>query len=253
MSKRKDESKEDKKARKAEKKKKKDKKKEKKRKRESIESALSSHSTVPQVGDEEDEEVKVKRLDHNSNADYSTIHDKNDAQSPFQKKKVSVMLSLMPAAMANSQKAMNSAMQTMLLKYSDSLGGVLLSYDNVKIDETKNGGRFGRILNEMPHIHYYVTCDVLVFHPSVGSILLGVVNETFPSHVGLLVHELFNAMISAESLRQNGFLFDADTSEWSKQDTMVPISIGDSIQFTVEKVHECNGLISLESKDPVIV
>jgi hypothetical protein len=89
--------------------------------------------------------------------------------------------------------------------------------------------------------------------PPVGSTLVGVVNETFPSHVGLLVHELFNAMISAESLRQNGFLFDSDANEWSEQNTMMPISIGDSIKFTVEKVHECNGLIFLESKDPVIV
>jgi DNA-directed RNA polymerase I subunit RPA43 len=246
MSKHNIESKEDKKIRKAEKKKKKEKKREKKHnKRESTESARSSQSTA-QV------EKQVKRLDHDSDDDYS-IYSLDDANSPFQKKKVSVMLSLMPSAMTNSHKAMNSAMQTMLLKYSDSLGGVLLSYENIEIDETKNGGRFGRILNEMPHIHYYVTCDVLVFNPSVGSTLVGVVNETFPSHVGLLVHELFNAMISAESLRQNGFLFDADTNEWSKQDTMVPISIGDGIKFTVEKVHECNGLISLESKDPVIV
>jgi hypothetical protein len=34
---------------------------------------------------------------------------------------------------------------------------------------------------------------------------------------------------------------------------MTPVAIGDSIKFTVEKMHECNGLISLEGKEPVIV
>lgn len=249
MSKHKDETKEEKKLRKAEKKKKKQKKKEKKkRKRESLESAHSSSSLLHA-------EKKAKQQhDLNSNVDHEPeIRVGENTESPFQKKKVSVMLSLLPSAMANTQKAMNAAMQTMLLKYSDSLEGVLLSYWNIQVDETKNGGRYGRILNEMPHIHYYVTCDVLVFNPCVGKTLVGVVSETFPSHVGLLVHELFNAMISAEALRDHGFIYDTDLNEWSKQDTMTPIAVGDSIRFTVEKFHECNGLISLESTNPVIV
>ena len=229
------ESKEEKKRRKREKKEK------KKRKRDS--SVGPSTSLSSQVL-----EKKVKRLDDDDNHDPLENVASN---SPFQRKKASILLSLAPAAMVNPSKAMHTSMQSMLLKYSDGLGGVLLSFDNINVDKSKNDGSFGRILNEMPHIHFYATCDVLIFNPSVGTSLTGVVNETFPSHVGLLVHELFNAMISAESLRESGFSFDADLNEWSTVDTMTPIAIEDSIKFTVEKLHECNGLISLECKDPI--
>ncbi len=231
------ESKEEKKRRKREK------KEQKKRKRNSLGSVEPSTS-VPSKALEK----KIKRLDN----DHDVSNSDSDQTSPFQRMNASLLLSLPPAAMANPMKAMQNSMQTMLLKYSDGLGGVLLSYENIKVDKSKNGGSFGRILNEMPHIHFYITCDVLIFDPSVGTSLTGVVNETFPSHVGLLVHELFNAMISAESLRESGFAFDTDLNEWSKADDMTPIAIDDSIGFTVEKLHECNGLISLECKDPVV-
>ena len=234
MSKIKGETKEEKKRRKQEKKEKKEKKK---RKRDSsIEPSSSTALSQP---------PKVKRLDN----DESDAHEK----SAFQCKTASIMLSLAPSALSNTAKAMHASMQSMVMKYSDGLGGVLLSFDNVKVDKNKNGGSYGKILNEMPHMHFYVTCDVLVFNPSIGKSLSGVVNETFPSHVGVLVHELFNAMISAESLRESGFSFDADLNEWSKEDTLTPIAIDDSIRFTVEKLHECNGLISLECKDPVVI
>eukprot|EP00979_Chaetoceros_neogracilis_P003322 scaffold583_cov279-Chaetoceros_neogracile.AAC.11 len=234
-----EETKEEKKRRKQEKKEK------KKRKRESIEPIAAASSNNHDNHDQT--ENKVRRLDDDSQTNTS------NAQIPFQKKVVSIMISLLPSAMGNVQKSIHTSMQAMLLKYSDSLGGVLLSFDNIQLDEKKNDGCYGNILNEMPHMHFFITCNVLVFNPSIGKSLTGVVNETFPSHVGVLVHELFNAMISAEFLRESGFTFEADLNEWSKDDTMTPVAIGDSIKFTVEKMHECNGLISLEGKEPVIV
>ena len=235
MSKIKEESKEDKKRRKQEKKEK------KKRKRESVEPTTASSHNHNQA------ENKVRRQEDGNQSS------KTNDQIPFQKKSVNIMISLLPSAMGNVQKSVHTSMQTMLLKYSDSLGGVLLSFDSIKIDKKKNDGPYGNILNEMPHMHFFITCNVLVFNPSIGKSLTGVVNETFPSHVGVLVHELFNVMISAEFLRESSFTFDADLNEWSKDDTMTPVAIGDSIKSTVEKMHECNGLISLECKEPVIV
>ena len=234
------ESKEEKRLRKQEKK-----KEAKKRKRDSLEPSSTSVSSASK-------KVKRRSLVVDDAHDTHDTHDINTSNSPFEREKAIIMLSLTSSAMSNTPKAMHTSLQSMLLKYSDGLGGVLLSFDNIQVDTTKNGGRYGTILNEMPHIHYYVTCDVLVFNPREGKSLKGVVNETFPSHVGLLVHELFNAMIPAESLRESGFSFDGDLNEWSKDDTMTPVVVDDEIKFTVDKLHECNGLISLECRDPVI-
>lgn len=198
--------------------------------------------------------IKVKRQEEQDNdANESSIEtsDPQSPPSPFQKKFVSFMLSLPPSSMANMSKAYNTCLQSMLLKYSDSLDGVMLSYSNVKIDESKNKGPYGRIIDELPYIHVFVTCDVLVFTPCVGKTLSGVVSESFPSHIGFLVFELFNAMVNSDSLTNSGFTFDTDLNQWVKDESGMSIAEGDVMQFTIEKLHECEGLISLECRDPV--
>lgn len=182
-------------------------------------------------------------------------HDNQNEQSPFEEKQVQSLVSLPPSALINIPSALNTSMQSLLLKYSDSLGGVLISYNDIQLDDSTSDGKLGRIINEMPHIHYHIKCNVLVFNPSPGTVLKGKVNESFPSHIGLLVHELFNGMISAELLRRNGFIFDDETHEWRKHENSKDriIKIDDAMEFTVDRLHECNGLISLDCKDPVFL
>jgi hypothetical protein len=290
-------SKEEKKRRKQEKKQKKEEKKaKKKRKRSSLESSASVAASATSATSEQDlpsskstptpstaERTKKSKQRHTNTNSNSNININKNPESPFQKKNVSMMLSLPPESLSNTPKAMHQAMQAMLLHYSDGLGGVLLSFDNIQLDTSKNGGGYGKILHEFPEIHYYITVDVLVFQPvtksgagsgsssgggtstgtgaTSGSKLKAVVNETFPSHVGLLVHELFNASVSAECLREAGFTFDVDLNEWSSSSGSGSsdegghghISEGDCMEIVVEKVHECSGLMSLECKDPVLV
>jgi len=85
------------------------------------------------------------------------------------------------------------------------------------------------------------------------------VNECFPSHVGILVDTLFNAMVPADQLRNAGYDYDAETNQWSTErdantgellPAPVPVAISDGIDFTVQKMHECNGIISLEGSKP---
>lgn len=72
------------------------------------------------------------------------------------------------------------------------------------------------------------------------------VNECFPSHVGLLVLDYINAMVSADTIRDAGFLFDHDLRTWTKEEGSVTISGGNKVNFVVSKVHECDGTVSLE-------
>lgn len=80
--------------------------------------------------------------------------------------------------------------------------------------------------------------------------LHGVVNECFPSHLGMLVFNYFNAMVSAEPLRNAGYFFDADLQKWVSEAGSQTISVGSKITFEVEKVHECEGTVSLEGVNP---
>mmetsp|Transcript_4861 Transcript_4861/g.6991 ORF Transcript_4861/g.6991 Transcript_4861/m.6991 type:complete len:275 (+) Transcript_4861:83-907(+) len=180
------------------------------------------------------------------------------SQSSFQRKTAIMLVSLVPASLGNVKSAIQRSIRTLLLRFSDSLGGVLLAFDNIHVkekdDSSKNIGGHGScgiILGELPHIHFRVQVDVLLFCPNVGRSLTGIVNEVFPSHVGILVHSYFNAMVSADHLREAGFQFDRNVNEWKDKENQ-KILFGNTLQFIVEKLHESNGIISLEVSDPSI-
>jgi hypothetical protein len=283
MGRREGESKEDRKRRKQEKlerKEKREQKRERKAKRKSLSSLSPNKSPGSKKVKFQQDEGSVSQNDalttkleevknspiatsDNSNSDRIRVEavadDSTDSsQSPFQIKTARLLLSLLPGALNDIDKATHKAMESLLLKYSDGFGGVLLSFENIQMEKDDNasgtnGNSYGRIINEMPHIHFYVTADILVFNPSIGRELIGVVNEAFPSHIGFLVHDLFNAMVSADSLRKVGFAFDPETSDWKNTKSLATVVNGDKMKFNISKLHECNGLISLECENPDLI
>mmetsp|Transcript_6476 Transcript_6476/g.11146 ORF Transcript_6476/g.11146 Transcript_6476/m.11146 type:complete len:289 (+) Transcript_6476:94-960(+) len=172
----------------------------------------------------------------------------------FFRKRVQFTISLLPWSMRNCEQAVKSSIRKMLLRYSDGLGGILLAYDDVKLQDPRNDdnskGR-GWILNELPYIHYEVTCRALVFSPSLGCELQGVVNGCFHSHIGILVMGNINAMVSAENMRRAGYKYDSELSQWTVgDDGYQTITNGSKIRFIVTKIHECEGTISIVGACP---
>lgn len=86
----------------------------------------------------------------------------------FLRKKVELMISLLPGSLRNSEKSVEDGIRTMLMKYSEGLGGILMGFENVKLIGDRNKEAKGWILNELPHIHYNASCDALVFCPTIG-------------------------------------------------------------------------------------
>ena len=68
---------------------------------------------------------------------------------------------------------------------------------------------------------------------------------------GILVHNYFNGMISSNHLRACGYTFDPDLRNWTVAGGKSnAISNDDMICFEVEKIHECEGALSLEGINP---
>ena len=86
----------------------------------------------------------------------------------FLRKKIELLISLLPGSLRNSEKSVEDGIRGMLMKYSEGLGGILMGFENVKLIGDKNKEAKGWILNELPHIHYNASCDALVFCPTVG-------------------------------------------------------------------------------------
>lgn len=60
------------------------------------------------------------------------------------------------------------------MRYNETLGGVLLAVSELSFAE---GEQEGRIMDEMPHIHFDVKAKAQVFRPQPGHILEGRVNK----------------------------------------------------------------------------
>ncbi|KAK2830265.1 hypothetical protein Q5P01_018196 [Channa striata] len=82
-----------------------------------------------------------------------------------------------------------------LLRFSQSLRGVPLAYDNIRIVSQR-----GDIFDDSGYIHMDIEANFIVFQPRKGQKLLGKVNKLGVSHVGCLVHGCFNASIPKPNL-----------------------------------------------------
>lgn len=60
------------------------------------------------------------------------------------------------------------------------------------------------------------------------------------------MHSFFNAMVSSDHMRAAGWLFDAETQQWQKESQSKILGNEDKIDFVVEKIHESDGIISME-------
>ena len=99
-----------------------------------------------------------------------------------------------PCYIGNERDGIETKLNALLLRYCAVLKGVVIAYDNVKAIP------FARIQNEMPQLEMKFSARVLVFRAQIGQIMTGVVNKLSNSHVGLLVHDLFNASVSSDSM-----------------------------------------------------
>jgi hypothetical protein len=66
----------------------------------------------------------------------------------------------------------------------------------------------------------------------------------------MLVLNYFNAMVSAEQLHGAGYSFDADLQKWVSDSGAQTIAVDSKITFDVDKIHECEGTMSLEGVNP---
>lgn len=115
---------------------------------------------------------KIKHKDPMDNSNETakvqgTTSQVNDLTTPFRKKRLQMLISLLPHSLKNIHQNIQKRISTLLLKYNDGVGGVLLTYSNIQYAEHKEGG-IGQIWGELPHIHYKVELDALVFEPCVG-------------------------------------------------------------------------------------
>lgn len=124
---------------------------------------------------------------NNKNSIFSFLPSKpstNSSSSPYQVKSLLGTAALLPTSLGNIPRCIKSQLQSLLLMYDSNLGGVLISLEDgvslLPMDSGGNGsggngnrgGRNtltgGRIVDDLPYIHYRFQVKGLVFCPAVG-------------------------------------------------------------------------------------
>lgn len=163
----------------------------------------------------------------------------------FWAKTFELTIAVLPSALRNIKINIEDGISQFLRRYSKAFGGSLWCFENVRIlDDGK-----GHIINELPHIHYRVLVDGIVFAPVSGVALYGVVEEAFNSHLLLSVFGSFSASIHFDHLQDAGYQYDAANELWCDKDGNIAFLPKEEFNFICVKVHESDGIISIEGSN----
>lgn len=97
----------------------------------------------------------------------------------------------------------------LIMTFSSEVNGVIISYSNIQVKQDKNSDIendsyiIGKIQSSSSFIELWIEVDLVTWCPQVGSVLRGLVYIQTPSHIGLLIHDIFNASIKNYNMPNN--------------------------------------------------
>ncbi len=122
----------------------------------------------------------------------------------FHRVRAAMYVSIAPCFVNDPLSAIRQQhLDPMLMSYCPALRGVVISYFRLKIMdqsqmEDELSGRMialGRVGNDTPFSFLWCTVDFLLWSPKIGDVVEGWCYMQSQSHIGLLIHDAFNATI----------------------------------------------------------
>ncbi|CAF4923227.1 unnamed protein product [Pieris macdunnoughi] len=114
----------------------------------------------------------------------------NDKNSCVIEKKVTQNIPLQPWCLGNLKESVKNLLDYKIGKFDKEFNGILLSYKNLRILQN-----VGAIRNDNSDIQFQIQADYFIFCPYVGATLRGIVYQKNITHLGVLVHRVFNVVI----------------------------------------------------------
>jgi DNA-directed RNA polymerase I subunit RPA43 len=123
----------------------------------------------------------------------------NSTQTGIHLIKTQMYLRVHPIALRYSVKgAIADSISPLLMSYHAPLKGVVLAHQNAR--PTEGEGATSRCIDQYGASFLWVTVEVLVFRPSKGAWLRGQISIQTPTHINLVVYNVFNARIEKNKL-----------------------------------------------------
>lgn len=185
----------------------------------------------------------------------------------FQKFSTSLYLSLAPCHISNPINGIKSQhLDSMIMTYFPKAKGVCLAYSNIKISEDNvskdtddNTITVAKITDSSPFTFLWVSVDFLIWRPQVGDVLEGYIYMQTASHIGLLVHDTFNASIKKFNIPVDWSFIPSQEDEYSEESNDSNkfksfgywvdennVKIEGKLKFTIKSIHTTGKVVSLD-------
>ena len=158
----------------------------------------------------------------------------------FVESRVITKVALRPHHGGNMIAAVKGQLNDMLLKYSEDIEGVAVSYSDLELPK---GMEYGRIIGAEPWVHVDLRATMVVFRPIRGLRLMGMVSQVSDSHVSLLVYGMFNASLSAQDLSKH-YTYNYEYVTWESNE-LGEIQINDHLDITIQSFQQAHGVLNL--------
>eukprot|EP01101_Sappina_pedata_P004044 TRINITY_DN1655_c0_g1_i1.p2 TRINITY_DN1655_c0_g1~~TRINITY_DN1655_c0_g1_i1.p2 ORF type:complete len:312 (-),score=168.02 TRINITY_DN1655_c0_g1_i1:130-1065(-) len=141
---------------------------------------------------------------------------------------ISVTVPVLPMYSKDFKRGVTAKFNPLLMKYNIDLQGVPLTYSEIQFKADTGIC----LVDGPPFVSFPVSAKMVVFAPSVGDRLVGRVNQIGYEHIGLVVHNLFNAKLEFKNI-VGKLKRVPKTNGWTYIDSQENIQIGDHIVFHV--------------------
>lgn len=153
------------------------------------------------------------------------VDDKGLSQC-FHKVSTTIYVSLAPVYTQNPTAGIKSQhLDPLLMTYFPSVDGVVLSYSNLRLlgkdeDLSVQAGEtvMAKVMYDSPFSYLWIAVDFLVWRPQAGDKVEGWVNLQSPSHIGLLIHDTFNASIKRDAIPSDWYFEPLQADEEAEYD-----------------------------------
>ncbi|EDO15791.1 hypothetical protein Kpol_1040p4 [Vanderwaltozyma polyspora DSM 70294] len=147
-------------------------------------------------------DLKVAKFVKRHKKDAKNPVDENGVSNCIVRIPISLYVSLAPMYSCNPlQGIMKQHLNPMVMRYNNSVNGVVLGYENLKIldsdplNEESSSEKLIKLTPDTPFGFTWCHCDLYVWQPNIGDFLEGWIFIQSVSHIGLLIHDAFNASI----------------------------------------------------------
>lgn len=179
----------------------------------------------------------------------------------FQTFNTLLYVSLAPIHITNPINGIKAQhLDPLIMNYFPKTQGVVVSYSNVKLLDEKNDEdvTLAKVSDSSPFTFSWISVDLLVWRPQIGDTLEGYIYMQTASHIGLLIHDTFNASIKKFNIPPDWNFIPSqideseDNEDGEKFKSMGywvdenEIKIEGRLKFTVKNIHSSGRFVSID-------